>query len=81
MFLSFYCDYIVDEIAIFCIFQIFFSKIVNFRRPNDVAENKCGLFLVATISIGQNVLAFFPTTVITNFITAVTKLRPLTVSR
>jgi hypothetical protein len=39
MFLSFYCYYIVDEIAVFCIFSNFFSEIVNFRRPNDAAEN------------------------------------------
>jgi hypothetical protein len=48
------------RLLFFCIFQIFFSKIVNFRRANDVAENKRGLFSVATISGGQNVLAFFP---------------------
>jgi hypothetical protein len=30
MFLSFYCDYIVDEIAVFAFLQ-FFSEIVNFR--------------------------------------------------
>jgi hypothetical protein len=67
MFLSVCYDYIVDEIAVFCIFSIFFSlKLLifggyYFRRPECVS--------------------IFPTTVITNFFTVVTKLRPLIVSR
>jgi hypothetical protein len=42
MFLSFYCDYIVDEFAVFCIFQKN-SEIINFgghlRPPKIVAGN------------------------------------------
>jgi hypothetical protein len=45
MFLSFYCDYIVDKIAVFfAFFQFFFSENVNFRRPTEAAENKRLLF-------------------------------------
>jgi hypothetical protein len=34
IFLSFYCDYNVDEFCvIFCIFQKKLSEIINFRRP------------------------------------------------
>jgi hypothetical protein len=35
MFLSFYCDYIVDEfVVIFCIFSNFFYEVINFRRSH-----------------------------------------------
>jgi hypothetical protein len=33
MFLSFYCDYIVDEFAVIFEFFHFFSEIINFRWP------------------------------------------------
>jgi hypothetical protein len=48
MFLSFYCDYIVDEFIVFvAFFQIFFSEIINFRWPPEAAEREIGsnLFL------------------------------------
>jgi hypothetical protein len=44
MFLSFYCDYIVAEIAVFLHFFNFFSEIVNFRRPTEAAENRHDIF-------------------------------------
>jgi hypothetical protein len=48
MFLSFYCDYIVDEIAVFfAFFQKKFSENVNFLRPTEAAENKRILFSAA----------------------------------
>jgi hypothetical protein len=42
MFLSFYCDYIVDEFAVIFLhfFKLFFSEIINFWRPQWAAENK-----------------------------------------
>jgi hypothetical protein len=40
MFLSFYCNYIVDEIAVFYISSKKLSKIVNFRRRCLAVENK-----------------------------------------
>jgi hypothetical protein len=34
LFLSYYCDYVVAEIAIFLFISTFFySELVNFRRP------------------------------------------------
>jgi hypothetical protein len=39
MFLSFYCDYIVDEFAVFCIFSKKNSEIINFGghpRPSKI---------------------------------------------
>jgi hypothetical protein len=41
MFLSFYCDYIVAKIAVFC---IFFSEIVNFWWLKEDAKNNRGSF-------------------------------------
>jgi hypothetical protein len=51
-----YCDYIVDEfVVIFCIFLIFFSEIINFRRPQWAAENKEYYFRQAFIFGGQRI--------------------------
>jgi hypothetical protein len=49
MFLSFYCDYIVDEFAVFSFLQKKFSEIVNFRRPTEATENKRGIISAAII--------------------------------
>jgi hypothetical protein len=50
MFLSFYCDYIVDKIAVFLhFFKKKFSKNVNFRRPTEAAKNKRLLFSTAVV--------------------------------
>jgi hypothetical protein len=68
------------KLLYFCIISKKFSTFFNFRGQMPPPKIR-RLFSAATIFVGQNVLAFFPTIVITNFVVAVTKLRPLTVSR
>jgi hypothetical protein len=41
LFLSYYCDYIVVEIPVFCISFIFFSEIAYFRQSNVVEHLWC----------------------------------------
>jgi hypothetical protein len=48
--MSFYCDYIVDKIAVFLhFFKKNFSENVNFRRPTETAKNKRLLFSAAVV--------------------------------